>query len=279
MLRRFTIGLIFSLIFMAGVAWGQSRGEVDFNIKSISFWGGIKDITSNGNYLYCTFIDGLSIYDLSDPLSPASKKELDFGSSIKPVFYGSYMLVGLMSDSMVIYDNSDPENPIFLNKVPMAINVHGAWVYDSYLFVIQENIANKIVIYSLADPTNPQYISEYTTAEDVYNVYLRGDRLYLPVCNHGVEIVDFSNPETPVHLSYAARSNYPAYSVAFKDNYIVYSTQFSNLMHGIAVFDVTDEEYPVFADSFYIYGVNESGTLQQRGDTLFILIICTTLML
>jgi hypothetical protein len=98
-------------------------------------------------------------------------------------------------------------------------------------------------IYSLSDPSRPAFVFRYRHIASCDPVVVQGTRAYVTLrsgnaCNRGVnalEIIDISNPFSPVHVTDYAMSSPHGLGV---DGNLLFLCEGP---HGLKVFDITDE--------------------------------------
>ena len=189
----------------------------------------------SGNYAYLTAgagtsPRGLEIVNITVPTAPVHEGFLSDGTggalmnySTKVFVSGNYAyVVSMNSNSLEIVDISTPSTPTHkgvitdtpggaqLNK-PSDVYVSGNYAY------VASTGSNALEIVNIAVPTAPVHAGVITNGTggavltSVSSVYVAGNYAYLAsgggTAPYGLEIVDISNPATPVHRGFLTSSH------------------------------------------------------------------------
>lgn len=136
-------------------------GETPEKIADIHIGWQIETIYPYEDKLFFGAMDGMFIYDNSDPTNPTFLSKYQHVTSCDPVVVkGDYAYVTLRSGSacqgftnqMDIVNVSNPENPI-LEKTYQMQNPHGLAIYDNCLYVCEGEHGLKSFNVDFQDPT------------------------------------------------------------------------------------------------------------------------------
>jgi hypothetical protein len=165
-----------------------------------------------------------------------------------------------------------------VGEVDVAIGLETIFVSNEYLYL---GANDAMYIYSLAQPEAPEFVFRYAHLVSCDPVVVQGNRAYVTLrngtfCNRGnnaLEIIDISNPYSPVLIS-----NYPMQSPhgLAVDNTFLFLCEGE---HGLKVFNITNEEnieliehleslhaYDVIARNGTLIVTGEDGVFQYRYD-------------
>jgi hypothetical protein len=148
---------------------------------------GVQTIFALGDLLFLGTINGINIYNISDPASPQYVSVSTHVRSCDPVVvkgnyaYSTLSISGSCSqgvNELDIIDISTPENPTRVNILPME-NPKGLGISGSLLFICDEGLK----VYDLTDPVDPQFLRKITIdATDVIPI----DKLLLVATEQGL---------------------------------------------------------------------------------------------
>lgn len=151
----------------------------------------------------------LSIFDISDPASPAliSNTGNLTALSIRVVDDLVYTLEGWPAENeLSIIDASNPASPVVVSTTPLPSI---AWFLDAvgstvYLFFGDTGLH----IYDVSDPTSPTLAGIYTHPVVINHVQVVGTTAYIADEGDGLAIVDVSDPSSPILIgSYQTGEN------------------------------------------------------------------------
>jgi uncharacterized secreted protein with C-terminal beta-propeller domain len=177
----------------------------------------VDSVAVAGNYAYVNGIDGLSIIDVSNPVSPTqvSLSIIPDGLSRDVFVVGEYVYVSEGNIALRVYDVSNPISPTlaaYYNNIDFSIRtVSGNYAYSSY--------GDRFYVIDVSDPLYPVKVGFYDPAGGVSGIAVSGDYAYVSSGGIGIHIVDITDPTTPAEVS---SYNTPGYAggVAAAGNYI-----------------------------------------------------------
>ncbi|MEE9554898.1 MAG: hypothetical protein V3W18_11425 [candidate division Zixibacteria bacterium] len=191
---------------------------------------GYYDIDVNGNYVFAAGGEiGLHILDTNDPSSPTLINQID---SIFAVYTREdYCYTAGPGSKLRIFDIADPSNPILLGEHEgspiLSGRIIGMIVVDQIAYMPLPSYGG-VKIFNIADPANPTLIGEYDSmiSNDI-GFFAADDRVYIPMLNDGLHIIDVSDPANPV-LDAVIECGFYTYGVHVVDD-MVYVADASSL--------------------------------------------------
>ncbi len=184
-----------------------------------------------GNYAYVASpsSNALEILDVSNPALPIHKGSLVDGvggASLKTAssifVVGNYAyIVGYNNNALEIVDISIPANPVHAGLITdgtggaalkSASSVFVSGIY-AYIVTDYSNTLPALEIIDISNPKNPLHKGRLTDGNGVmpyigsffpgaWSIYVSGNYAYIASFDHNsLEIVDVSNPATPIHKS------------------------------------------------------------------------------
>jgi len=215
-------------------------------------YGGVDtfDSTWYGDYLIVTAeYDGLVIYELVAPDDIEYVTELDLPSSdymYEVDTYDHYAYVTAADTCVHVVDLSTPEAPVWVNTISAGMydGVYSLDVFDDRLYVSFADYDGylRLRAYDVqADPVDPPSLGDLQLMADGRAEEMKavGGLVYL--CGpHGLEIVDFADPSSPVWLSHLP-TPWTAECLDVSGTW-VYMGSDSDGVYVIDAFDPTDPE-------------------------------------
>ncbi|WOO40306.1 hypothetical protein [Rubellicoccus peritrichatus] len=213
--------------------------------------GQARKVFVSGNYAYvANWLDGLRIYDISDPTNPQSVGHIDDGNDTAQgiVVTGNYAYLSADDDGVRIYDVSDPTNPTFVRTFPMSpsndadadqVTIEGNYAYLA-------NGSGGLQIYDISDPSNPVLpLGGSQGYEDTNGgarrVAINGNYAYLPLHGFGFAVMDITNKSDPVKIR---ETNFSGTALAIEvTNSHLYV---GDSLEGVRVYNLVDPANPAF---------------------------------
>jgi len=249
-----------------GIGDNTVNAEVDFQQKG-GFGGCYKGVHYDGQYLYATHYQGMSIFDISDPAHP---EEIGFilttGAAYGLWVEGEYAYIGNGYESLVIVDISDRTDPVIVGEVDNewfagGVTVDGDFAYlaDGYF---QAQNEGGLLIFDVSDKTDPTFESKLVTNGGPNEVVVEGDYAYVADGQGGLVIVDISDKGNP-QLEGFFDTSY-ACDLAVRGNYAYVADRSG----GLVIIDITYTQFPVQAGSYDTEG--EAWGIDLVGDYAYI---------
>lgn len=175
------------------------------------------NVRVQGDYAYVAhFIDGLWIYDVSDPAAitkVAALAPTDYGIWNDVKLYNSgdslYALMASNSEGMVIVDVTDPLNPEKVAVSPSVLSsVHTLAVDGNYAYLATTDYeTGGLAIVDLTDPRAPVDAGRWYASEAdgsiVHDLYVKEGVAYLCAWDAGLVLVDVNDPSAPQMMGQA----------------------------------------------------------------------------
>ena len=200
------LGLGLLVLFMVFGGSEVEAEEVAF-YQAGGFGGAYKNTHYDGQYLYATHYQGMSIFDMSDADEP---EEIGFvltsGFAYGLWVEGRYAYIGNGYDGLLVVDISDKRDPRIVGEAPNEWFASGVFVEDGYAYVadgyFQLQDEGGLLIYDVSEPSTPQQVGKYSTNVGGPNeVVVIDDYAYVADGQNGLLILDVSNKEMPVRVS------------------------------------------------------------------------------
>ncbi len=188
------------------------------------------------------------------PVNPISKTEL-----IKAIRTGT----PISSEPRDIID-FDSSNVSFKGNYPFSVSYALSMSNpDNLVFV---GSGGGIYVTDVTDPQNPETLSEIKTRSlvDDCTYDTLNKRLYVCAYFSGIEIWDLSDLHNPVRMSRIPTEPYPRSGVAYKGNYLFFTTN-NNLFS----YDITDPYNPTVANELYVTN-NLVTQLYLKGNIIYV---------
>ncbi len=249
----------FRVFDVSDISKPQQVAFVDINANALDISGDIlayiPESMGAGNRL--------SIMDISDPENPSEIGHYNnISLSQDAIIHGNYVYVGGWWDGFTVFDISDPTNPSFVTKkhnwstgaIPGEewCFVSDLAVWGDYLYLIdykpfEDDDTKGLYTFDISDPENPVFISRYKQqSQQSWRIKAQGNYVYLADAYGGIEIIDVSNPETPLTVAYQELIDV-AYNLDLGYGY-AYAACYIN--GGVQAVDISDPENP-FLEGFY----------------------------
>ncbi len=161
-----------------------------------------RGIHINGNYAYMTDItDGLEVFDISDPLSPARVGECGpFGDTCGLHSSGNNVYLASGEGGLHVIDVSGPASPGLKGYVDTSGYVLDVDISGNYAYVAADSEGLQVL--DISDPAAPEQVAQYKPEGHTHadNVRINGNYAYLSADWEGMQIIDISNPRSPVPM-------------------------------------------------------------------------------
>lgn len=244
-----------------------------------------QNIIVSGNYAYITCYGGnaLEIVDVTDPANPVHKATLLDGGGQAPYLNGAWGLfisgnyafvTSGNSNALEIIDISNPARPVHHGSILGDASGNGAYlnfplsvfVVDNYAYVGSNDALEIVDISDLSSPVHKGSIVNSTPGVapflgQPYGMYVANNHAYLTDRkNNAIEIIDVSNPATPVHkgslvngVSGAAPYLRSPWAITASGNYAYVTNSLSisvpagNPFSAVEIIDISNPALPAHA--------------------------------
>jgi hypothetical protein len=243
---------IFAVTMVCCLLLLQPASANDYEYITSLLWTQPHDVTVEGDYAYCAYQSGLIILDVSDPTNPQFMSRtycLGIGWSID--VSGDYVFLVDEWAGVQVINIADPANPFIVTRIETSDDARGIVVEDGLAYV-GDQYHGDIVILDVSDPTSPQIISTSEAWGNSEALVKAGDCLYVAGAYQGMDIIDVSDPENPIHMPLADMC--PTSFVAVSGNYLYVNTACGGsndeLDYRLRIYDVTDPSAPILLSVF-----------------------------
>ena len=210
------------------------------------------------------------IFDLSDPLDPKYKGQLNIEAASKVTVSGNYAYIACSQyhggdlNGLRIIDISDPTNPVEQSYFSTADATYSSVIEGNYAYVGMED---SLLVLNISDKSTPQKVGDYEIPDASWSkvrcFHYESSQVFLAV--HGedlpLQILDVSDPSNPQP---AASYKAPDAIISLRTgNSHLYVTSFNSLL----VYDLSNPSSPAFLKEYEEF--NNLGFLQFENSTLY----------
>lgn len=182
------------------------------------FWSPY-DIAASTGYVYVSYGSlGFDIVDVSNPQAPRVIRRFNSGASVTSMIWqGDYLYI---MEGLQILDVGDPENPRLVGSCTPPYSPRDFSVSGNYAYLISWDTwhqGGRLTIIDVTDKANPFYVSDIEATGRPGGIYAEGDYVFLTEYENLIEVVDVSNPYSPVIIS--SRDSFgPGSELIVRDN-------------------------------------------------------------
>ncbi len=210
--------------------WLHFRSVTDF-YKTLGNPVNSKDIEVSGDYVYLINSNyGLEILNVESPYHSFLVGSYEFLNDFQGITLAEDLaFVSASSSGVLILNISQPENPTevsWFNSTSQDVALAGNFAYSV-------GSSTGLVVINIANPSNPSFVNAVATSEIAERITISNNLAFLSEAS-GVEIVDISNPLSPV-----VSSSYAAPNV----NKVIVQSSIAFLMSGVN-FDILNISNP-----------------------------------
>jgi len=174
---------------------------------------GVHDLFIHGNTLYAvedTSSSKLHIFDISNPAAPVRLTVFNNPSGCHDMtLVGNRAYLANLSGGFQILDVTNPANPVSLGtKNYSGSFTHNIWPTGDghYVCTTDETCGNgHLRIWDVSNPQNIVQVSEYQVPNMgntcIHNAMWVDNFIYMSYYNHGLRIVDVTNPLMPIEVA------------------------------------------------------------------------------
>ncbi|RPI34359.1 MAG: hypothetical protein EHM70_03115 [Chloroflexota bacterium] len=182
-------------------------------------------------------LQGLTIYNISDPSNPVSRGSLRMVGGVSGVTVAGNYAYTVADRGSAIVDISNPANMKMVGYIDTPDMVLGIVFYQDYLFIADAGAG--VIIMDVSDKTHPVLVGK----TDIYlshaeDIAIMGNYLYL-ANYYDLVVLDISDKAHPVERT--RKSDCHAIEVAAEGNYVYVMCQ----TEGLKIFDITNPTNPV----------------------------------
>lgn len=233
-----------------------------------------RSVTIDGTIAYITSTSqGFEILDISDPQNLTLIGSYTSPEYLSNTIYGVEVVgntvYATVSGGFDVIDISNPSAPAYINGHLANGVVNGLSVVNGKVFLA--NSSQGLQIFDVTDVPNSPYLGNFETPDDyIYEAAFEGTTAYLAYLD-GLQIVDLSNPSSPVPLSsYHADEIGDSGNIGLVtvENNIAYMGFGSGI--GLRILDVSDPSSPTLLGSselsVWLTAISKSGNTLYSTD-------------
>ncbi|NOY05996.1 MAG: DUF1565 domain-containing protein [Chlorobi bacterium] len=213
-------------------------------------------VQSAEDYLYAASALGLWIYDMADPGNPALVKFYPDWAGMQRIFLRGNYLFGFgwgTNGRVRILDVSDAghvvERSVYQPRDGTPVEIY---VTSGYAYLIVRGSEYKLEIVDISDPTKPVYVSGTTLPGRGKDLFVKEGNTFSYVAytvdtqNQGFQVIDVSNPQSPLLLGTAQTAGEPMSLWAVEDTVYIGSNTGSapNAQWHLEAFNVSNSASP-----------------------------------
>ena len=150
--------------------------------------------------LWRAYDQGVQIVDVSAPRSPRIVANLPVpGWAVDLEVVGNLVYVAAMNSGLYVFDVSNlaqPQRIAFDRCTPLALAVRG-----DYAYVSDGDVNNLLRVYDISYPGAPWQVDRVPILSP-RGIGLAGNYAYVAAKEHGVRVVDITNPAQPKEVGY-----------------------------------------------------------------------------
>ncbi len=246
----------------------EAKGEDVAFYQAGGFGGCYKNTHYDGEYLYVTHYQGMSIFDITDPDDP---QEIGFvltnGFAYGLWVDGDHAYIGNGYESMLVVDISDRTDPYIVGEIANEWFASGITVDGNYAYVAdgyyQAQDQGGMLIYDISDPTTPTQTGKLSTPQGGPNeIVVIDEYAYIANGQDGLLIADVSNPAAPYRVGSYGTSY--ACDLAIRDNY----AYIADRTGGLVIIDHSFKQFPAQVGTYDTDG--EAWGIELIGDLAYI---------
>jgi hypothetical protein len=211
-----------------------------------------KAVTISGNHAYLVHENGLSIFNVTDPLAaeevtslPSNSFPYGTGNPRDVIVVGDYAYLGFVSayhGNLAILDVSNPAEPVrkVVHRTPGTL--YALTVSDNHAYLAQGFQENLLVL-DVSTPDAPAEVGRYETPSYVRDVSVVGNYAYVVDSHEGLRILDVTDPRSLTQVGAVTLPIHPSSSLwglDVEDN-VAYLTDFT---YGLRIVDVSNPAAP-----------------------------------
>jgi hypothetical protein len=208
-----------------------------------------QSVTLDGSRLYLAAgSSGLFIIDISDPSNPqrighCPTSSFAFDVAIRDTF----AYVADAGSGVSVIDLADPTEPRLAHSyLPEGVVTASSIVIRDHLAYLSDSGFYGLRILDLTQPRDPRQIGSCLTQRGGNGLALTGNLILQAAENHGLRVMDVSNPTNPVLLGTGNPSDHAGYAIALAGE----RAYVADYWTGLLVFDFAQPAQPALTGSF-----------------------------
>lgn len=173
-------------------------------LSTTQFFSFATDITSLDGVLYLATLDGLEIFDISDPTAPfllATHDPPGGVRAVKVVLHIAYLMTG--DGILEALDVSDPSSPTVIGFYDAGVAVNDLELIEGLCVLVHQS---GFQLVNVSDPKFPSLLTDFTNLSSVSDAEVINDKVVLTRHTEGISVVDISDPNSPTLVCEVATS-------------------------------------------------------------------------
>ena len=191
-----------------------------YDYYPISHPNNYAGLAVKGNTLY-GFAPNFAIIDVTSPRNPKiTGNDLAYGTDL--VVQSNYAYIANYN-GMVIVNVSNAAEPAITGVYtatgwPSTIAVSGTYAY------LPRSSPNGFTIINVSNPARPTYVTSYTLSSSPQAISISGKYVLVASSSDGLQVIDVSNPTTPIRVGQVALANVSAIAITEQRIYVANGT-------------------------------------------------------
>ncbi len=234
---KLSLAAVIWLLIIAPDIFGVSIEYVNSTL-----WGQINDIVISGDYAYCSFVNGLGIFDISDKTNPKFISKLflyGYGEGLK--IRGEYAYFCDGGSGLSVISIADINNPRLLSSCDLPEHSHFLFLVGDYAYFEYDGIH----VADITDPLKPVKVITLPVLEPKTPSYsAKNSYKLIPYGTFGLLLLDVTNPGNPFIAATIHTHLYANYVYRF-DSLLYVSESNSKDSCGLEIIDITNPLNPI----------------------------------
>jgi len=169
--------------------------------------GETYDIEIVGEIAYVAdWNQGLDVLNISDPANPELiGHHAIMGAANQLDIFGDLLYLSDHRSSrtgLVVLNISDPTDPFRISSYLPDDELWNAHVFDEYIYCGNHEVeGGQLIILDTSDPTNVSEVGQFDFGSIVNSVIISDNIAYAAGGQHGLDLIDVTNPYNPSHIT------------------------------------------------------------------------------
>jgi hypothetical protein len=221
------------------------------------------DMKISGNYIFAASIEGLFVYEISEPKPPILTCDYDAPVSVTGLdVENDFVYIAGAAPGLEVHNITDLSSPSLAGSYETIGEAWDVDVEGNYAYVADGSSGLEVI--NITDPTNPTWAGSYLTDDFAYGVFVEGDYAYVAASGAGLVVVNVTDPTNPMFAGAYSTPGSSSYGVFVEGNY-AYVADWSS---GVYILDVTDPTNPIVTSTYDTPGA--ASDVYVDGNTLFV---------
>jgi hypothetical protein len=211
----------------------------------------LEDIEKRGNHLFVIGASTLfiiNVADLNEPILMGSNAVAGYDDALSLALSGNYAYIGYR-DGLRIVDITEPSHPVAIDAYPSIPRIHDIVIIGNYAYLAlaaEGTVYSGLLILDISTPSAIVFVNVPTLQPGAMGLAIVGNYVYL--AQHGLHIVDISDPSHPTEVGYCA-----CHAEEEIDTNITVQGHYayvSNSTRGLLIIDIADPTQPVLMSTY-----------------------------